>query len=136
MGEKGVGKTCLITNFCGVRDSELKPTAALDFTYRSKPTEEGFAMANLYELGGGSKLSQLLPIPFKNENILFSVPVIVLDLSNVKQIFASLKFWINKIREIVSKEVAAQDSLNQFLVTEAKQRIGEIWDKHEDRYIT
>ncbi|VDQ09089.1 unnamed protein product [Trichobilharzia regenti] len=84
-GNRQSGKSTIINRFLE-KDETPKPTLALDYTFGRKGTR---AVSHIWELGGGSKLSDLIDVLITPNNILLVVItslnlhlILVVDLSN------------------------------------------------------
>ena len=85
----------------------MKETTALDFRYGIKVKDEKKQKINIYELGGGRTLSNLLQAPLNsyalsNGNL---VVCIVIDLANAGSSVDTLLFWLATVREHLAKAV-------------------------------
>ena len=108
VGDKQSGKSSLVAKLLDeqVKD-DMKETTALDFRFGTRIKEEKKQKINIYELGGGRTLAQLLQAPI-NAQVVASgqlVVCIVIDLSNPGASVENLLFWLATIREHLSKAV-------------------------------
>lgn len=117
VGDKQCGKTSLIARFLDepLKD-DVKETTALDFRYGTRQREEKKQKVNLYELGGGRTLAQLLQAPINAYSLASGtlVVAIVIDLANPGASVDTLLFWLATIREHVAK---AQQEMASKLTT-------------------
>lgn len=100
MGEKGVGKSSLISKFLDENVAEqMEVTTALDFKYGYKQKEEKKVKVNVYELGGGRILSHMLSAALTERSIANTTVCIAVDLSRPGSSIDSILFWLNAVRE-------------------------------------
>jgi len=94
VGSKQAGKSTVINNFLG-KDETPKPTAALEFRFarRSTGTHNATAVANLWELGGGTQLSELLKVVLVPGRLSRCVVAVTLDMSSPNDALGTLLFW-------------------------------------------
>ena len=132
LGEKKSGKSSLATLISSEREKEeLKPTAALDFKFeRNTPAPNKKEISNLFELGGGRLLANLVAAPINKDTVLSAVAVIVLDLTTPGLVLDSLQFWLNVVREYVDKAVAEAYKENPKAVERLQERVRETWHGH------
>ena len=100
LGEKKSGKSSLITAFLNESSrEESKTTAALEFRFGRKIAGSSKEVVNIYELGGGRLMSNLISAPLTGDNIVNCICMIVLDLSKPGLVLDSLEYWLNVARE-------------------------------------
>lgn len=100
VGEKKSGKTSLISSFIGEpAKDDVKSTAALEFKFGRKEVNNKKEICNIYELGGGRLLENLVSAPLSKESISKAIAVIAIDLSRPGIALDSLSFWMNVLRE-------------------------------------
>ncbi|KAM9726561.1 cytoplasmic dynein 2 light intermediate chain 1 [Menidia menidia] len=82
MGSKAGGKTSILLR-CLDRDEPPKPTLALEYTFgrRARGHNTPKDIAHLWELGGGTSLSDLIQIPITPVSIRSLSVILILDLS-------------------------------------------------------
>jgi len=78
---------------------DMKETTALDFRYGTRIKDDKKQKVNIYELGGGRVLSNLLHAPLAPFNIPNSAVCIVLDLSQPGGTIDSLLYWLAVVKE-------------------------------------
>ncbi|XP_063774409.1 cytoplasmic dynein 2 light intermediate chain 1 isoform X2 [Pseudophryne corroboree] len=139
IGNKHGGKTTIILR-CTDRDEAPKPTLALEYTFgrRAKGHNTPKEIAHFWELGGGTSLMDLIPIPITSENIgcyiyesiciicnmwiiawllqarggrTFSV-VLVLDLSKPSELWYTMENLLQATRKHVDKIITDIGKLN------------------------
>lgn len=95
VGSKQAGKSTIINNFLG-KDEVPKPTAALEFRFarRSAGSHNATAVANLWELGGGTQLAELLKVVLVPGRLSRCMVAITLDMSSPNDALATLLFWL------------------------------------------
>lgn len=106
VGDKQSGKSSLIAKLLDEpAKDDMKETTALDFRFGTKVREEKKQKINIYELGGGRTLAQLLHAPINAFSVSSGTLVIciVLDLANPGASVDTLLFWLATIREEVGK---------------------------------
>lgn len=75
------------------------PTTALDFKSGSKQRDDKSVKVNVYELGGGRVLANLLSTVFVG-NIIDSITIVLcIDLSKPGNSIEDLLFWLKTIRD-------------------------------------
>jgi septin family protein len=108
VGEKGSGKSTLIAKMLAENvKEEMVTTTALEFKSGTKTREDRTVKLNIYELGGGRVLSNLLKTVFVGNSIDHMCIVLCIDLSKPGNAIDNLMFWQKAIRE-QSMEVVAQ----------------------------
>ncbi|KAM9808754.1 cytoplasmic dynein 2 light intermediate chain 1 isoform X3 [Syngnathus typhle] len=92
MGSKAGGKTSLLLR-CLDRDEPAKPTLALEYTFGRRATGHNTPkdIAHLWELGGGTSLSDLVQIPITAASIRSLSIILVLDLSAPSTLWATME---------------------------------------------
>ncbi|XP_017546061.1 cytoplasmic dynein 2 light intermediate chain 1 isoform X1 [Pygocentrus nattereri] len=92
MGSKAGGKTTILLR-CLDRDEASKPTLALEYTFgrRAKGHNTPKDIAHLWELGGGTSLSDLVQIPITPLNVSSVSVVLVLDLSKPSALWGTME---------------------------------------------
>ena len=100
VGEKKSGKSSLIAKYLDepVKD-DMKETTALEFRSGVRVREEKKHKVNIYELGGGRILSNLLQAPLNAFNAPSTSIVICIDLSAPGNTIDSLLYWLNAVKE-------------------------------------
>uniref|UniRef100_A0A673BU25 Cytoplasmic dynein 2 light intermediate chain 1 n=1 Tax=Sphaeramia orbicularis TaxID=375764 RepID=A0A673BU25_9TELE len=92
MGSKAGGKTSILLR-CLDRDEPAKPTLALEYTFgrRARGHNTPKDIAHLWELGGGTSLSDLVQIPITPVIVCRSLSVIlILDLSKPNSVWGTM----------------------------------------------
>ncbi|XP_030628660.1 cytoplasmic dynein 2 light intermediate chain 1 [Chanos chanos] len=104
MGSKTGGKTTVLLRFLD-RDEAPKPTLALEYTFgrRARGHNTPKDIAHLWELGGGTSLSELVQIPITAHNISSLSVVLVLDLSKPNTLWGTMEKLLNAVRTQVDK---------------------------------
>jgi len=99
VGEKSSGKSSLISKLLGESVKEEMPTTtALEFKSGSKQKDDKSVKVNVYELGGGRVLSNLLSTVFLGNSIDSITIVLALDLSKPGNSIENLLFWLHTIK--------------------------------------
>ncbi|KAK4469259.1 hypothetical protein MN116_006576 [Schistosoma mekongi] len=97
-GNKGSGKSTIINRFLE-RNESPKPTLALDYTYGRKGIGNFLtkAVSQIWELGGGLKLSDLLGVVITPNNILSLHLILVIDLSKPEELWDTVDTLLNSV---------------------------------------
>lgn len=104
VGSKGCGKTTLINKFLRKDDGVVpKPTTALEYTHAKREEAKVVKVAHLWELGGGAQLNSLMDVVITPENIHTVMVVVVVDLADAPGVFASVHYWLNKVKKRVGE---------------------------------
>ncbi|GLD63948.1 cytoplasmic dynein 2 light intermediate chain 1 [Lates japonicus] len=92
MGSKSGGKTSILLR-CLDRDEPSKPTLALEYTFgrRARGHSTPKDIAHLWELGGGTSLSDLVQIPITPASIRSLSVILILDLSKPNALWGTLE---------------------------------------------
>lgn len=134
MGEKGTGKSSLIAKLLGEPiKEEMPPTTALDFKSGSKQREDKQEKVNVYELGGGRVLANLLSTVFVGNSIDSITIVLCVDLSKPGNSVENLLFWLKTIREQSLAVVQDMKERCPENLRGLQQRLKAKWSEHEDR---
>ncbi|XP_076016457.1 cytoplasmic dynein 2 light intermediate chain 1 [Genypterus blacodes] len=104
IGSKAGGKTSLLLR-CLDRDEPPKPTLALEYTFgrRAKGHNTPKDIAHLWELGGGTSLSDLIQIPVTPLNIRSLSVILVLDLSKPNILWGTMEKLVEAAQSQVEK---------------------------------
>ncbi|XP_076142363.1 cytoplasmic dynein 2 light intermediate chain 1 [Alosa pseudoharengus] len=104
MGSKSGGKTTILLR-CLDRDEAPKPTLALEYTFgrRARGHNTPKDIAHLWELGGGTSLSDLAQIPINAQNVRAFSVVLVLDLSKPNALWATQERLLQAARTQVER---------------------------------
>ncbi|KAI5108232.1 cytoplasmic dynein 2 light intermediate chain 1, partial [Silurus meridionalis] len=104
LGSKNGGKTTILFR-CIDRDEAPKPTMALEYTFgrRARAHNTLKDVANLWELGGGTSLSDLVQIPITPQNLSTLSVVLVLDLSKPNALWATMEKLLHAAQNQVEK---------------------------------
>ncbi|XP_030011995.1 cytoplasmic dynein 2 light intermediate chain 1 [Sphaeramia orbicularis] len=91
MGSKAGGKTSILLR-CLDRDEPAKPTLALEYTFgrRARGHNTPKDIAHLWELGGGTSLSDLVQIPITPVSIKSLSVILILDLSKPNSVWGTM----------------------------------------------
>ncbi|XP_071250414.1 cytoplasmic dynein 2 light intermediate chain 1 isoform X3 [Salvelinus alpinus] len=104
IGNKAGGKTTILLR-CLDRDEPPKPTLALEYTFgrRARGHNTPKDIAHLWELGGGTSLSDLVQIPITAQNVRSLSVVLVLDLSKPNALWGTMERLLQTTRTQVEK---------------------------------
>ncbi|KAL7890231.1 hypothetical protein AOLI_G00024890 [Acnodon oligacanthus] len=107
MGSKAGGKTTVLLR-CLDRDEASKPTLGLEYTFgrRAKGHNTPKDIAHLWELGGGTSLSDLVQIPITPLNVSSVSVVLVLDLSKPSALWGTMEKLLQAALNQVEKVYA------------------------------
>lgn len=117
VGEKRSGKSSLAAKFLETPlKDDMEVTTALDFQYGTKVREDKKVKVNVYELGGGRILANMLSSVLNGANVGSTAVCIVVDLSKPGNTIDSLLFWLNAVREHSQQaiETLKQENPSQF----------------------
>jgi dynein light intermediate chain 2 len=133
VGEKGVGKTTLISALVGDEvKGERKPTAGIDFKYSSKKVESRKVVGNFHEIGGGRFLSDLLATVLNANKLKEAVVIIAIDMSQPDTALYHLDFWIKKVRETIDKAFVQLEKDSPDAANKLREQSGFKWEGHID----
>uniref|UniRef100_A0A674C594 Dynein, cytoplasmic 2, light intermediate chain 1 n=1 Tax=Salmo trutta TaxID=8032 RepID=A0A674C594_SALTR len=92
------------------RDEPPKPTLALEYTFgrRARGHNTPKDIAHLWELGGGTSLSDLVQIPITAQNVRSLSVVLVLDLSKPNALWGTMERLLQTTRTQVEKACSKQ----------------------------
>lgn len=104
MGSKSGGKTSILLR-CLERDEPPKPTLALEYTFarRARGHNTPKDIAHLWELGGGTSLSDLIQFPITVVSIRSLSVVLVLDLSKPNALWGTMEKLLHAAQTQVEK---------------------------------
>uniref|UniRef100_A0ABM5FJR1 Cytoplasmic dynein 2 light intermediate chain 1 n=1 Tax=Pogona vitticeps TaxID=103695 RepID=A0ABM5FJR1_9SAUR len=124
IGNKNGGKTTIILR-CLDRDEIPKPTLALEYTFgrRAKGHNTPKDIANFWELGGGTSLLDLIPVPITTTNIRTLSIVLVLDLSKPNELWPAMESLLQVTRKHVDRIITKLGQTNPKAATEIKQKM-------------
>uniref|UniRef100_A0A3Q2TN70 Cytoplasmic dynein 2 light intermediate chain 1 n=1 Tax=Fundulus heteroclitus TaxID=8078 RepID=A0A3Q2TN70_FUNHE len=107
MGSKAGGKTSILLR-CLERDEPPKPTLALEYTFgrRARGHNTPKDIAHLWELGGGTSLSDLIQIPITLVSLRSLSVVLVLDLSKPDALWGTMEKLLHATRAQVENVFA------------------------------
>lgn len=108
VGDGSCGKTSIINNsFKAASTKAPKPTFALEYTFARKKntgsTNASKCVAHVWELGGGINELKLLTVPLTIRVLPTVSLVVCCDLSKPQNAVASLRRWIDALKEILVK---------------------------------
>lgn len=108
LGSKTGGKTTILFR-CIERDEAPKPTMALEYTFgrRAKAQNTPKDIVHLWELGGGTSLSELIQIPITPHSIRTLSVVLVLDLSKPNSLWVTMEKLLHSAQMQVEQVFAS-----------------------------
>ncbi|KAL0983840.1 hypothetical protein UPYG_G00133440 [Umbra pygmaea] len=114
IGNKAGGKTTILLR-CLDRDELPKPTLALEYTFgrRARGHNTPKDIAHLWELGGGTSLSDLVQIPITVQNVRSLSVVLVLDLSKPNTLWGTSERLLQASRTQVEKVCSQSQSTTE-----------------------
>ncbi|KAM8738996.1 cytoplasmic dynein 2 light intermediate chain 1 [Acanthopagrus schlegelii] len=113
MGSKAGGKTSILLR-CLDRDEPSKPTLAMEYTFgrRARGHNTPKDIAHLWELGGGTSLSDLVQIPISPASIKSLSVILILDLSKPNALWETMEKLLQaaqaQLEKVLSKAQQAQ----------------------------
>ena len=78
---------------------DMPETTALDYKFGTKNREDKKVKLNVYELGGGRVLSNLLQSVFTGNSIENAMIVIVIDLTKPGNSVDNLLYWLDVVKQ-------------------------------------
>uniref|UniRef100_A0A3Q3SXN0 Cytoplasmic dynein 2 light intermediate chain 1 n=1 Tax=Mastacembelus armatus TaxID=205130 RepID=A0A3Q3SXN0_9TELE len=104
MGSKAGGKTSILLR-CLDRDEPSKPTLALEYTFgrRARGHNTPKDIAHIWELGGGTSLSDLVQIPIITVSIRSLSVILILDLSKPNNLWGTMEKLLQATQAQVEK---------------------------------
>ncbi|XP_068597292.1 cytoplasmic dynein 2 light intermediate chain 1 [Brachionichthys hirsutus] len=104
MGSKAGGKTSILLR-CLDRDEASKPTLALEYTFgrRARGHNTPKDIAHVWELGGGSSLSDLVQIPITPVSVASLSVILILDLSKPNALWGTTEKLLEVARSQLEK---------------------------------
>eukprot|EP00941_MAST-03F_sp_MAST-3F-sp1_P002351 g2351.t1 len=110
-GPSSSGKSTLVSLFLNPsKDPNPKPTVALEYVFGRRNTKMSKQVVHIWELGGGSRLHQLLSIPINSSTFVRSNLVLVLDCTDPGVAWCKLEEWLNLIRPLERELIASLQS--------------------------
>uniref|UniRef100_A0A8C5RQT9 Cytoplasmic dynein 2 light intermediate chain 1 n=1 Tax=Laticauda laticaudata TaxID=8630 RepID=A0A8C5RQT9_LATLA len=124
LGNKNGGKTSIILR-CLDRDEVPKPTLALEYTFgrRAKGHNTPKDIAHFWELGGGTSLLDLIPIPITTVNIRTFAVILVLDLSKPNELWPTMESLLQVTRRHVDKIISKLGQNNSNIAAEIMRKM-------------
>ncbi|XP_072165799.1 cytoplasmic dynein 2 light intermediate chain 1-like [Diadema setosum] len=135
IGSKNAGKTSIILRFLE-KDETPKPTIALEYTFgrRARGHQMVKDVCHIWELGGGTFLSQLTEIPLSESNLMSTSLMLVLDLSQPYEVWHTMetlvKGALDRVEQVISRLMRENPKIQEQIKEKAWKRIGET---HPDR---
>uniref|UniRef100_A0A8D3DM90 Cytoplasmic dynein 2 light intermediate chain 1 n=1 Tax=Scophthalmus maximus TaxID=52904 RepID=A0A8D3DM90_SCOMX len=123
MGSKSGGKTSILLR-CLDRDEPSKPTLALEYTFgrRARGHSTPKDIAHLWELGGGTSLSDLVQIPITPVSIRSLSVILVLDLSKPNVLWGTMEKLLQAAQAQLEK-VSSQSQQAEKVKAQAKHQV-------------
>ncbi|XP_033645784.1 cytoplasmic dynein 2 light intermediate chain 1-like [Asterias rubens] len=130
MGSKSAGKTSIILRFLE-KEEPPKPTTALEYTFGRKAKGHNMTkdVAHMWELGGGTFLSELVEVPIKQDMLLSSSFMLILDLSHPNELWITMDVLIQttlkRIEQVISKLSVSNPKINAQIKMRSRELFGE-----------
>ncbi|KAK9541334.1 hypothetical protein VZT92_001387 [Zoarces viviparus] len=118
MGSKSGGKTSILLR-CLDRDEPSKPTLALEYTFGRRARGHNIPkdISHLWELGGGTSLSDLVQIPITAVGIRSLSVILILDLSKPNALWGTMERLLqaaqHQLEKVSSQTQQAQKAKHQ-----------------------
>lgn len=136
VGSKQCGKTTLIQSFL-LKDEVPKPTAALEYRFarRQATSHAGNTVANIWELGGGSQLAELVKSVLLPERIGYTVVAVTLDIGSPADALSVLLFWLEEVRKQVDQVLQQLERTpeGRERAEAVRAKAAAVWEDHPDR---
>ena len=109
VGAKQSGKTSLLLKFREKNEERPKPSVALEYTFARRPKSFSLEkdVVNLWELAGGTFLSDLTEAIITPETVTGLSVVLTLDLSQPQTIWFTMEHFIVELKQQIEKALAA-----------------------------
>ncbi|CAN0296620.1 unnamed protein product [Pylaiella littoralis] len=136
VGMPGAGKSTLLNAYLNPNnDSVPKPTVALEYMFarRARAANMPKDVAHIWELGGGSHVSDLVRVPITPDRFHDALYVIVVDLSRPSSVIPHLLHWTDQIKACVKvcvRDMAKRDP--SFADTLKKKTYAKLGRDHPD----
>ncbi|KAK7105021.1 cytoplasmic dynein 2 light intermediate chain 1-like isoform X2 [Littorina saxatilis] len=128
LGSKNAGKTSIILRFLD-RDEAPKPTVALEYTFGRRAKGHNVDVGHVWELGGATWLTKLIDIPLNPETIRHTALFIVLDLSQLQELWFTLESMLqaakSRVENIIAEMKSSDPDIRQKLQKAAWERVGD-----------
>ncbi|KJH47364.1 hypothetical protein DICVIV_06569 [Dictyocaulus viviparus] len=111
-GNSQSGKSTLINKFLD-KNEEHKETVALEYTYARRTRGNNKDICHIWELGGGTSVTQLLAIPFTEENIERASFVIALDLTRPNELWITMEKLVTEAQRYIKTVIKNLDQNKQ-----------------------
>ncbi|WKY09323.1 hypothetical protein Q1695_002018 [Nippostrongylus brasiliensis] len=130
-GNAQSGKSVLVNKFLD-RNEEPKETIALEYIYARRTRGNNKDICHIWELGGGTKLAQLLAVPLVKDNIEALSIILVLDLTRPNELWITMEQLLTTsarhteaaIKELGEKRAAALRSRMKARIADMKDDVG------------
>ena len=114
VGDFKAGKSTIIQSFLKPNiGKEPKPTFALEYAFaRKKSASSGKSVAHIWELGGEISDPGFLQVPITLRTLNDASIVICCDLSKPQNIYSTLKYYYEHIKQIIRQYIADMQRLS------------------------
>ena len=114
IGDFQAGKSTVIQSFLKPNaGKEPKPTFALEYTFaRKKSASNGKTVAHIWELGGEISDPGFLQVPMTLRTLNDTSIVICCDLSKPQNIYSTLKYYYEHLKQIIRQDIAEMQRLS------------------------
>ena len=124
-GGKQAGKTSLLLKFLEKNEERVKASVALEYTFARRQRTNSLEkdIVNLWELAGGTNLTDLSDAVITSENLPGLSIVVVIDLSQPQILWVTLEQLLNDTKEKIDKVVSNNKDLKSILEKSRHERI-------------
>ncbi|CAO4380696.1 unnamed protein product [Caenorhabditis nigoni] len=99
-GNRKCGKSSFMLNFLE-RKEDLRESVGLEFTYARRTRGNVKDVANLWELGGGASVTELLSVPITMKNVETCSLIVLLDMTNLSEMWITIEKTVDTVRRLV-----------------------------------
>ncbi|CAI5451762.1 unnamed protein product [Caenorhabditis angaria] len=124
-GNRKSGKSSFQANFLEKRE-ELKESVGLEFSFGRRTRGNVKDIANLWELGGGHSVVQLLSVPISSANVEVCSMFILLDMTKLEEMWTTLETVVEAARKIVENLAKFDAGLETRLGEKIKIRLEKV----------
>ncbi|CAI2354186.1 unnamed protein product [Caenorhabditis sp. 36 PRJEB53466] len=115
-GNRKSGKSSFQMNFVE-RKEDLKESVGLEYSYARRTRGNVKDVANLWELGGGHSVTELLSIPINAKTVEICSLIILLDMTKLDEMWTTIEKVTETVRKII-ETLGRQDVSLQSRLTE------------------
>ena len=124
-GTKQAGKTSLLLKFLEKNEERVKPSVALEYTFARRQRMNSLEkdIVHLWELAGGTNLTDLTDAVITADNLPGLSLVIIIDLSQPGTLWVTLEKLLNDTKEKIDKLTGSNKELRNVLEKSKNERI-------------